>query len=35
MIKRLLYAVLGIWLVKKYVLPHFDGGRDEAANEEL
>ena len=35
MIKRLLYAVLGVWLVKKYVLPRFNGGRDEAANEDL
>ena len=25
MIKRLFYAVLGFWLVKKYVLPRFRG----------
>ena len=29
MIKRLLYAMLGVWLVKKYVLPRFSGGRDQ------
>jgi len=23
MIKRLFYAVLALWLVRKYVLPHF------------
>lgn len=26
MIKRLFYAVLGFWLLKKYVLPRFSGG---------
>jgi hypothetical protein len=35
MIKRVFYAVLGFWLLKKYVLPHFNGGRDDATNEEL
>ena len=28
MIKRLFYAVLGFWLLKKYVLPYFDGRRN-------
>ena len=28
MIKRLFFAVLGFWLLKKYVLPYFDGSRD-------
>ena len=35
MIKRLFYAVLAFWVVKKYVLPHFGRGQDEAASEEL
>ena len=35
MIKRLFYAVLGFWLLKKYVLPHFGAGRHEGADEEL
>ena len=35
MIKRMFYAVLGFWLLKKYVLPHFNGGRSEAADEDL
>jgi hypothetical protein len=35
MIKRVFYAVLGFWLLKKYVLPHFNGGREDATNEEL
>lgn len=30
MIKRLFYAVLGFWLVKKYVLPRFRGGTEES-----
>jgi len=34
MIKRLFYAVLGFWLLKKYVLPYFDSRRDQAANDE-
>jgi hypothetical protein len=34
MIKRLFYAVLGFWLLKKYVLPHFDNRRDQAASDE-
>jgi hypothetical protein len=34
MIKRLFYAVLGFWLLKKYVLPYFDGRRDKAAGDE-
>jgi hypothetical protein len=34
MIKRLFYAVLGFWLLKKYVLPRFNRDRDEAAGEE-
>jgi hypothetical protein len=35
MIKRLFYAVLAFWVVKKYVLPHFDRGQSEAADGEL
>jgi hypothetical protein len=35
MIKRLLYIVLAVWLVKRYVLPYFDGSRDEAVDSEL
>jgi hypothetical protein len=34
MFKRLFYAVLGFWLLKKYVLPYFDGSRDKAAGGE-
>lgn len=34
MIKRLFLAVLGFWLLKKYVLPYFDGSRDRVAGEE-
>jgi hypothetical protein len=34
MLKRLFLAVLGFWLLKKYVLPYFDGSRDQAATEE-
>ena len=34
MIKRLFYAVLGFWLLKKYVLPYFDDRRDAAASDE-
>lgn len=34
MIKRLFYAVLGFWLLKKYVLPHFNGGRDAASTDQ-
>lgn len=30
MLKRLFFAVLGFWLLKKYVLPYFDGSRDGA-----
>ena len=33
MIKRLFYAVLGFWLFKKYVLPRFDGSRNEQSSE--
>ena len=32
MLKRLFFAVLGFWLLKKYVLPYFDGSRDQAAS---
>ena len=35
MLKRLFYAVLGFWLLKKYVLPHFTGGNDETTKTEL
>jgi hypothetical protein len=28
MLKRLFFAVLGFWLLKKYALPYFDGSRD-------
>ena len=35
MIKRLFFAVLGFWLLKKYVLPYFDGSRDQEAGEGL
>jgi hypothetical protein len=35
MIKRLFFAVLGFWVLKKYVLPYFDGSRGGAADEEL
>jgi hypothetical protein len=35
MFKRLFYAVLGFWLLKKYVLPHFSGGSDKTADTEL
>jgi hypothetical protein len=35
MIKRLFYAVLAFWLVKKYVLPYFDRSQDEAASDDL
>ncbi len=34
MIKRLFYAVLGFWLLKKYVLPRVDGRRNPASNDE-
>ena len=34
MIKRMFYAVLGFWLLKNYVLPHFNGGRSEASDDE-
>ena len=35
MIKRLFFAVLGFWVLKKYVLPYFDGSRDGPVDEEL
>jgi hypothetical protein len=35
MIKRLFYAVLAFWVVKKYVLPYFGRSQDEAASDEL
>jgi hypothetical protein len=35
MIKRLFYAVLAFWLVKKYVLPYFDKSQDETASNDL
>ena len=34
MIKRLVYAVLAFWLVKKYVLPYFDGSRNATADDD-
>lgn len=34
MIKRLFYAVLGFWLLKKYVLPYFDSRSDESTTDE-
>ncbi len=30
-IKRLLYGVLGVWLVKRYIAPRFGGGRERDA----
>lgn len=33
MIKKLFLAVLSFWLLKKYVLPCFDGSRDEVAGD--
>lgn len=33
MIKRLFYAVLAFWLVKKYVLPYFDRNSDQMADD--
>ena len=35
MIKRLFFAVLGFWLLKKYVLPYFDGSRARGPGEGL
>jgi hypothetical protein len=34
MIKRLFYAVLGFWLLKKYVLPYFDGRRNAGSSDD-
>ena len=34
MIKRLFFAVLGFWLLKKYVKPYFDERRDAAPIDE-
>ena len=34
MIKKALFAVLSFWLLKKYVLPYFDGSRDEVTGDE-
>jgi hypothetical protein len=34
MLKKLFLAVLSFWLLKKYVLPYFDGSRDAAAGDE-
>jgi hypothetical protein len=34
MFKRLFFAVLGFWLLKKYVKPYFDDRRDTAAIDE-
>ena len=31
MFKRLFFAVLGFWLLKKYVKPYFDDRRDDTA----
>ena len=33
MLKKLFLAVLSFWLLKKYVLPYFDGSRDEVAGD--
>ncbi len=33
MFKRLIFAVLSFWLLKKYVLPRFTGEGDEASDE--
>ena len=33
MLKRLLFAVLSFWLLKKYVLPRFSGESDAASDE--
>ncbi len=35
MIKRLFYAVLGFWLVKKYVLPRFQDSKDTVPDETI
>jgi hypothetical protein len=35
MLKRLFYAVLGFWLLKKYVLPYFNKDGDESAETKL
>jgi len=35
MIKRLFYAVLAFWLVRKYVLPHFGRMSGEAGGDDL
>jgi hypothetical protein len=35
MIKRLVYVVLGFWLVKKYVLPRFGGDSSTTWDEEV
>ena len=35
MLKRLFLAVLSFWLLKKYVLPYFDGSRDQETGEGL
>jgi len=34
-IKRLFYAVLAFWLVKKYVLPYVGGSRATTSNDEV
>ena len=34
MFKSLFYAVLGFWLLKKYVMPYFDERRESAAIDE-
>jgi len=31
MLKRLFFAVLGFWLLKKYVKPYFDDRREDPA----
>jgi len=33
-LKKLFYAVLSFWLLKKYVLPYFDKRRQESAGRE-
>jgi hypothetical protein len=34
MFKRLFFAVLGFWLLKKYVKPYFDGRQETAPIDE-
>ena len=34
MLKRLFFAVLGFWLLKKYVKPYFDNRNEAAPSDE-